>query len=64
MTFQKGNKLGAKKRLSRPLDKAVIAFRGYEGQKEKLKAIPDWQERFRAFVDDLTTETENLNQGS
>ncbi|MEQ9548373.1 MAG: hypothetical protein RIM23_01955 [Coleofasciculus sp. G3-WIS-01] len=55
MPFQKGNKLGAKKQLKKPLDKGVIAFRGYEGQKEKLKAIPDWQERLREFVDQLTS---------
>jgi hypothetical protein len=56
MPFQKGNKLGAKKHYSRPLDKEVIAFRGYEGQKEKLKAVPDWQERLREFVDQLLSD--------
>ncbi|MEQ9369435.1 hypothetical protein [Coleofasciculus sp. F4-SAH-05] len=50
MPFQQGHKLGAKKQLKKPLDKQVIAFRGYEGQKEKLKAIPNWQERFRENV--------------
>jgi hypothetical protein len=54
MPFQKNNhKLGAKKRLNRPLDKETIGFKGYEGQKEKLKAVPDWQERLREFVDKL-----------
>ncbi len=53
MPFQKHNTYGAIKRLARPTDKAVIAFRGYEGQKEKLKAIRDWQERLRLFVDQL-----------
>ena len=56
MPFQKNNKLGAKKRLKRPLDKGVIAFRCYIGQKEGLKAVPDWQERLRDFVDLLITE--------
>ena len=56
MPFQKGNKLGAKKQLKRPLDKEVIGFKGYEGQKEKLKAVPDWQERLREFVDLLISE--------
>lgn len=55
MPFQKGNKLGAKKRIKKPLDKEVIAFRGYKGQKEKLKAIPNWQERLREFVDQLAS---------
>jgi hypothetical protein len=53
MPFQKGNKLGAKKRLKRPLDKEIIAFRGYEGHKQRLKAIPNWQERLREYVGHL-----------
>jgi hypothetical protein len=56
MPFQKHNTYGAIKRLARPTDKAVIAFRGYEGQKDQLKAIPDWQERLRLFVDQLIEE--------
>ena len=45
MPFQKGNKLGAKKRLKRPLYKEIIAFRGLDGHKQRLKAIPNWQEQ-------------------
>jgi hypothetical protein len=56
MPFEKGHKLGARKRLKRPLDKEAIAFKGYEGQKEKLKAVPDWQEQLREFVDQLLSE--------
>ncbi|NEQ19948.1 MAG: hypothetical protein F6K28_11630 [Microcoleus sp. SIO2G3] len=53
MPFQKRHKLGAKKKLERLLDKDAIAFKGYFGQKEKLKAVPNWQERLREFVDQL-----------
>lgn len=56
MPFKKNNKLGAKKILSRPLDKQVIGFRGYEGHKEKLKNIPDWQNKLRNYVDSLIKE--------
>lgn len=56
MPFQKHNTYGAIERLARLTDKAVIAFKGYEGQKEKLKAIPDWQEKLRLFVDQLIDE--------
>lgn len=56
MPFQKHNTYGTIERLARPTDKAVIAFKGYEGQKEKLKAIPDWQEKLRLFVDQLINE--------
>lgn len=59
MPFQKNHKLGAKKRLNRSLDKETIGFKGYEGQKEKLKAVPDWQERLREFVDKLINDYEN-----
>ncbi len=59
MPFQKNNKLGAKKRLKRPLDKEAIAFKGYEGQKEKLRAVSNWQERLRSFVDELIKELDN-----
>ncbi|BAZ25990.1 hypothetical protein NIES4073_68960 [Kalymmatonema gypsitolerans NIES-4073] len=61
MPFQKNNQLGAKKRLKRPLDKEVISFRGYEGQKEKLKAVSDWQERLRDFVERLICEQPHQN---
>lgn len=56
MPFQKNNKLGAKKILNRPLGKQIIGFRGYEGQKEKLKLVPDWQEKLRSYVDQLIAE--------
>ena len=59
MPFRKGNKLGAKKYLKRPLDEGVIAFRGYQGQKEKLKAVPCWQERLRAYLDELLKTLDN-----
>lgn len=55
--FKKKKTYGAVKRLARPTDKkAVIAFRGYEGQKEKLKTVSDWQERLRLFLDELIGE--------
>jgi hypothetical protein len=60
MPFQKGNKLGAKKYLKRPLGK-MIGFRGYEGQQEKLKAVPDWQERLREYVDRLISRQSDSN---
>jgi len=58
MPFTKGNKHRAKKVLSRPLDAQIIGFRGYEGQKEKLRNIPDWQERLRQYVDKLQSEND------
>lgn len=53
MTFRKNNQLGAKKFLTRPLGKQNLSIRVYEGQKEALKQIPDWQERLRECIDQL-----------
>jgi hypothetical protein len=58
MPFQKNHKLGAKKRFKRPLDQETIGFKGYEGQKENLKTVPDWQERLREFVDKLIEDVD------
>lgn len=56
MPFQKNHKLGAKKILSRSLDKHPISFKSYEGHKEKLKLVPHWQEKLRLYVDQLIVE--------
>jgi hypothetical protein len=31
------------------------------GVREKLKAVPDWKERLREFVDSLIVDVESLN---
>jgi hypothetical protein len=56
MPFRKENKLGAKKILKENLDEQPICFRGRLGQKAKLKAVPEWQERLRDFVDELINQ--------
>ncbi|NMF63330.1 hypothetical protein DP113_10780 [Brasilonema octagenarum UFV-E1] len=53
MPFQKNNKLGAKSFNEEPFDKSPVSFCVRKGVKEKLKAIPDWQERLRKLVDEL-----------
>ena len=58
MPFPKNNTFGPKKRLKRPLDRETIGFKGYEGQRERLKAVPDWLERIREFVDKLIWDQE------
>ena len=37
--------------LKEELDKLPICFKGRLGQTQKLKTIPDWQERLRKYVD-------------
>ncbi|MBD2196948.1 MULTISPECIES: hypothetical protein [Calothrix] len=59
MPFQKNNKIGAKKIIQQELDQLPICFKGRLGQKEKLKAVPDWQERLREYVDKLLEDMDN-----
>lgn len=54
MAFQKKNKLGFTS--SQPFDKDPVCFKVLPGVKEKLKNIPNWQERLRQAVDKLIEE--------
>jgi hypothetical protein len=56
MPFRENNKLGAQKILKRSLDNKPICFMGYEGTREKLKSVPDWQNRLRDYVERLIAE--------
>jgi hypothetical protein len=56
MPFQKNNKLGAKKLIKAILDDQPICFRGRLGQKDQLKAVPNWQEQLRDFVEELINQ--------
>lgn len=51
MPFQKNNQLGFTSK--KPFDKDPVCFKVLPGVKNKLKAVPDWQERLREFVDKL-----------
>lgn len=59
MPFEKNNQYRVKRKYPQPLDKQIIGFRGYEGQKDKLKNIPDWQEKLRIYVEKLIKEHGN-----
>ncbi|KYC34964.1 hypothetical protein WA1_09445 [Scytonema hofmannii PCC 7110] len=56
MPFQKNHKYRWQSHQDRSLDKAPICFKGWEGQKEKLKAVPNWQQRLREYVDQLLSD--------
>lgn len=58
MPFEKNHQKGAKKIIGRPLDKEPIAFKGFEGTKERLKSIPGWQDKFREFTEKLIDESD------
>ncbi|MCV3212282.1 hypothetical protein OGM63_01850 [Plectonema radiosum NIES-515] len=53
MPFEKKHKLGAVPLNEEPFDRAPVCFNVRKGVKDKLKAVPDWKERLREFVDSL-----------
>lgn len=57
MPFQKNHKQGAKPIGSEPMDRNPVCFNVSKGVKEKLKAVPEWKERLREFVDRLIDES-------
>ncbi|WP_348982692.1 hypothetical protein [Brasilonema octagenarum] len=60
MTFQRKNKLGALPFNEEPFDKSPVCLKVREGVKEKLKAIPDWQEQLRGLIDELIKNTGDI----
>ncbi|MDZ7956595.1 MAG: hypothetical protein RMY34_01595 [Aulosira sp. DedQUE10] len=56
MPFPKNHQYRWESNQDQTLDKTPICFKGWEGQKEKLKTVPDWQERLRQFVDQLISD--------
>lgn len=39
-------------------DKVPVQFKVLPGVREKLKAVPNWQERLRQYVDELLEEVD------
>lgn len=58
MPFEKNNKTGASKILKGELDDQPICFKGWKGQKEKIKAVANWQQRLRDFVNQLIEDSD------
>ncbi len=50
--FKKGHKLGFTTDRSEPLT-SIVNLRVTQSQKNKLKNVPNWQERLREYIDDL-----------
>lgn len=61
MPFQVNNKYSAKKILDRELDDQPICFKGWKGQKEKLKTVTGWQEQVRKLVEQLISTRNEQN---
>ena len=54
MPFQRKNKLGFISK--QPLAKDPVCFKVLPGIKDKLKTVPNWQERLRECVNKLIEE--------
>lgn len=61
MTYKKGNKHGAKKLIAQPLDADPICFKGFLGQKEELKQVDGWQDKFREYAAKLIRLNKEAN---
>ncbi|MFH7026854.1 MAG: hypothetical protein ACHBN1_15940 [Heteroscytonema crispum UTEX LB 1556] len=57
MPFSKGHKKGARPLGDEPMDRTPVCFNVKEGVREKLKAVPNWKERLREFVEQLIEES-------
>jgi hypothetical protein len=58
MTFRKNNKLGFTS--EQPFDKDPVCFKVLPSVKDKLKAVPNWQERLREFVNELIKDVNSF----
>ena len=50
-------KIKFKPRNKVAFDKNPVQFKVLPGVREKLKTVPDWQERLRKYVDELVQES-------
>jgi hypothetical protein len=54
--FQKDNQYGYKPAGKEPLDQHPVCFNVRKGVREELKSVTGWQDKLRAFVDELIQE--------
>lgn len=56
MPFERNNKLGLVAKDDIPLDKSPLSIKLRIGVRDRLKAIPDWQNKLRECIDKLIEE--------
>lgn len=56
MPFQKKHKLGAQSINTEAFDRTPVCFNVRNGVREQLKAIPEWKEKLRNYIDRLIEE--------
>jgi hypothetical protein len=50
MPFEKNNKLGFTTKNDTPLDKQPLSIKLKLGDKDRVRSIPDWQDKLRALI--------------
>lgn len=63
MPFQKNNKLGFKPTEEKPLDPIPLQLKLRKGVRERIKAIPGWQNLIRDLLETWVEEYEREQQG-
>lgn len=58
MIFEKGHQLGARRISPVELDKDPLSIKLIAGHRERLRAIPGWQEKIRALVEQMIAEAD------
>lgn len=53
MPFKKNHQQGAKPMGEESMDRTPVCFNVRKGVRDKLKAVPEWKERLREYVDQL-----------
>jgi hypothetical protein len=56
MPFQKGNKFAYRPQNEEAFDPVSVCFNVRKGVRDSLKAVPNWQERLREYVDTLVAK--------
>ena len=50
MPFEKNNKLGFTAKNDTPLDKQPLSIKLKLGDRDKVRSIPDWQDKLRDLI--------------
>jgi hypothetical protein len=50
MPFERNNKLGFTPKKDIPLDKSPLSIKLDVGDREKVRSIPDWQDKLRCLI--------------
>lgn len=58
MTFKKNHRLGFLPKGEEPLDKNPLQIKVRKGLIERIKAIPNWQDKLRVKLEDWLAEWE------